>query len=102
MKTEITEIDFFDALKLIVIYIESKGKTIESLSRIIGLMQTPNELDHTWKHYFGKLNPKVRCILATHFEDTKLCNIKKEEFLSKRSVGIKSWQKFCKSIGRKE
>lgn len=102
MKKEITEIEYSNAIKIIIEYSEQTVKKTQDTLKLTGTTKTPKELEDDLGSYFPTMNGKLFMILKIYFENTKLCDITKRDFLNKRYAGNKSWEKFCEIIGRKE
>ena len=83
----------------IFINLSINQKTFNALQKTASI-KTINDLN-TIEYWELRKNTSVRLIniLNNNFPNKKLCDIKKEEFLSVRNVGKKLWRELCEING---
>ena len=97
----ITEIEYLDAIATIKKYAEQIKKQTEEVLLPEFLTKTPREIGgKNWKIYFPTMCFRLKKILILNFEDTKICDITKEEFLSMHTAGRKRWAELCNITGK--
>ena len=97
---EIKESEYLNAIMIVRKYTEQVNqKTFNALQKTAS-MKTINDLN-TIEYWELRENTSVRLIniLNNNFPNKKLCDIKKEEFLSVRNVGKKLWRELCEING---
>jgi len=100
-KKMITEIEYLDAIATIKKYAEQIKKQTEEVLLPEFLTKTPREIGgKNWKIYFPTMCFRLKKILILNFEDTKICDITKEEFLSMHTAGRKRWAELCNITGK--
>jgi hypothetical protein len=89
----ITEKEYLEAVKVVQEYNEQIKSQMEKLFNPI-CFKTPKEIGkYELRDYFSG---KVANILWQQFEDCRIFDIKKGDFLSCRSAGEKTWEEFNK------
>jgi hypothetical protein len=97
---EIKESEYLNAIMIVRKYTEQiNQKTFKVLQKTASTM-TIKQLN-TFEYCLLIKNMSVRLchILSNNFPNTKLCDIKKREFLSIRNVGKKLWSELCEING---
>jgi hypothetical protein len=97
---EIKESEYLNAIMIVRKYTEQVNqKTFKALQKTASTM-TIRQLN-TLEYCLLIKNMSVRLcqILSNNFSDTKLCDIRKKEFLSIRNVGKKLWSELCEING---
>jgi hypothetical protein len=97
---EIKESEYLNAIMIVKKYTEQiNQKTFNALKKTAST-NTIKELD-TIDYWELRKNTSVRLIniLTYYFPNKRLCDIKKEEFLSIRNVGKKLWFELCEING---
>jgi hypothetical protein len=97
---EIKESEYLNAIMIVRKYTEQVNqKTFNALQKTASI-KTINDLN-TIEYWELRKNTSVRLIniLNNNFPNKKLCDIKKEEFLSVRNVGKKLWRELCEING---
>jgi hypothetical protein len=98
--SEIKEFEYLNAIMIVRKYTEQiNQKTFNALQKTASI-KTINDLN-TIEYWELRKNTSVRLIniLNNNFPNKKLCDIKKEEFLSVRNVGKKLWRELCEING---
>ena len=95
----ITEKEYLQAIKIINEYTEQIKKQTEKTLKITGITKTPKELNFDWKIHFPTMEVRLWNILRWNFENKRICDITKKEFLSVRLAGKKSWSDLCELTG---
>jgi hypothetical protein len=98
--SEIKESEYLNAIMIVRKYTEQiNQKTFNALQKTASI-KTINDLN-TIEYWELRKNTSVRLIniLNNNFPNKKLCDIKKEEFLSVRNVGKKLWRELCEING---
>lgn len=96
---EITEAQYLNAIKTVQEYTEQvKRKSAKSLNET-GITKTPKEICESHIDYFPSMSIRLLNILRWNFENTRICDITKKEFLSVRLAGNKSWTELSDIIG---
>jgi len=87
----ITEKEYLDAIKIVQEYNEQiKFETEKTLQPIC--LKTPREIGrYNLGNYFSA---RISSILINVFENCRICDIKKDDFLAVRNAGKKSWEEF--------
>lgn len=98
----ITEREYLDAIKIIKEYTEQVKKQTEKVLKTTGLTKTPKELHLDWDIYFPTMEVRLWNVLKYQFENRRICDITKKEFLSARMAGKKSWCELCDITGNNE
>ena len=91
-----TEREYLDAIKVISEYAEQVKKQTEKALLVTGITKTPKEIGLKWDTYFPSMTMRLWNILRFQFEDVRICDIKRKDFLSKRMAGIWGWTELCK------
>jgi hypothetical protein len=97
---EIKESEYLNAIMIVKKYTEQiNQKTFNALQKTASI-KTINDLN-TIEYWELRKNTSVRLIniLNNNFPNKKLCDIKKEEFLSVRNVCKKLWRELCELNG---
>lgn len=102
MKKEIKELEYSNAIRIIIEYSEQTVKKTQNTLKLTGITKSFKELEHDMYSYFPTMDGRVFVILKFYFPNTKLCDITKRDFLNQRYVGKKRWEKFCEITGRIE
>ena len=89
----ITEAEYLGALNVVKEYTKQINMETDKFLKNSILSKTPNELV---RHGFYNLNINVRVlnILLAQFNNVKLCDITKSEFMKARGGGNFGWNKF--------
>lgn len=95
----VTEVQFFAAVRIVNKYAEQRKKSSTEELMYSGITKTPNELREDPIQYFPKMDGRLRNILWGYFDDVRLCDITKRQFMSVRNAGIKSWVLLCNLTG---
>jgi len=95
----ITEREYLDAIKIINEYTEQVKKQTEKVLKSTGITKTPKELDLDWDIHFPKMGVRLWNILRWQFENRRICDITKNEFLSVKYAGHISWTELCDLTG---
>ena len=98
----ITEREYLDAIKIINEYTEQVKKQTVQILKKTGVMKTPRELYFEWDIHFPTMEVRLWNILKMNFENKRICDITKKEFLSTRMAGKKSWSELCDVTGNNE
>jgi len=98
----ITEIEYLIAIKIVNQYTEQVKKKTEEVLKTTGVTKTPKELDGQWDIYFPSMPVRLINTLRAAFENKRLCDITKKEFLSVRLAGKKSWMELCEITGNNQ
>lgn len=98
----ITEREYLDAIKIINEYTEQVKKQTEKVLKSTRITKTPKELHLDWDIHFPKMEVRLWNILISQFENRRICDITKKEFLSARLAGKKSWVELCDITGNNE
>jgi hypothetical protein len=89
----ITEKEYLEAVKIVQAYNEQIKDQVEKLFNPI-CFKTPKEIGkYELLDYFSA---RVSNILWYNFEDCRIADIKKGDFLSCRNTGEKTWEEFNK------
>ena len=96
----ITENEYLDAIKIINKYNEQIKKHTKKTLEITGITKTPKELHFDWVIYFPTMKMRLWNILRWNFENKKICDITKKEFLSVKTAGKRSWSELCDITGK--
>lgn len=78
----VTDEEFYAASKIVNKYINQKKEEIAKILNIQGISKTPKELHFYWDTYFPTMNIRLWNLLRFNFNNKKLCDITKKEFLS--------------------
>lgn len=95
----VTERQYFDAIKTIKEYTEQVKKQTENVLKTTAISKTPKELDLDWRICFPTMEVRLWNILYWNFQNRRICDITKKEFLSVRLAGKKSWSDLCDITG---
>ena len=98
---EITEKQYLEAVHTVMQYTEQVNRKTVKVLRDTGITKTPKQLYYDWGNYFPTMKMRLWNILYFYFKDKKVCDITKEEFLSVRNAGMKSWVELCELTGNK-
>ena len=98
----ITERQFLDAINIIYKYNSQVQETTHKALKISGITKTPKELYFTWDTHFPSMEVRLWNVLSWNFENKRICDITKKEFLSARNAGKKSWSELCYFTGNNE
>lgn len=97
----ITETEYFAALKIVNQYTAQIKKKSDDALKLTVLTKTPLEIKRDYEtDYLPNASVRLLNILFQHFENTRLCDITKEDFLSKRCAGRRSWAELCELLGK--
>ena len=91
----ITEQEYLAAIKIINEYTEQIKQQTEQILKKTGTTKTPAQLSFSWHIYFPSTGVRLWNILKASFNDKRLCDITKKEFLSAPMAGKKSWSELC-------
>jgi hypothetical protein len=97
-----TEREYLEAIKIINEYTEQVKKQTEKVLKTTGVTKTPKELHFDWDIHFPTMEVRLWNILRWAFENRRICDITKKEFLSVRLAGKKSWSELCDITGNNE
>ena len=98
----ITEREYLYAIKIVNEYTEQVKKQTEKALKSTGITKTPKEMHLDWDIYFPSMEIRLWNILRFQFENIRICDITKKEFLSARMAGMKSWVDLCYITGNNE
>jgi len=97
----ITETEYFAALKIVNQYTAQIKKKSDDALKLTVLTKTPLEIKRDYEtDYLPNASVRLLNILFYNFENTKLCDITRDEFLSKRNAGRRSWAELCELLGK--
>ena len=97
---EIKESEYLNAIMIVRKYTEQVNqKTFKVLQKTASTM-TIRELNTLeYCELIDGMSVRLHNIIMYNFPNTKLCDIKKREFLSIRNVGKKLWRELCEING---
>ena len=98
----VTEIEYFQAIKIINEYQEQIKKASEKALKNTGITKTPDEIRKDSVDYFPSMSIRLLNLLHYHFKDERICDITKKSFLSVRNCGKKSWSELCEITGKSD
>jgi hypothetical protein len=96
---EITEKQYLEAVHTVIKYTEQVNKKSVKVLTDSGIAKTPKQLYYDWDNFFPNMQKRLWNILYHYFKDKRICDITKEEFLSVRNAGMKSWTELCELTG---
>jgi hypothetical protein len=102
----ITQQEFQEALLIVELYnqqVKSYAKEVEEKSQKAlqkaAIYKTIKEIKDDFEIYFPSISGRLRNIILYDFENFKMCDITKENFLKQRKSGIKTWRELCDITG---
>jgi hypothetical protein len=102
----ITEQEFEKALLIVDEYnqqVKKHAKDVAEKSQKAlqksAIYKTPKEIRSEFSVYFPTMSVRLRNIIMWGFDDVKICDITKSDFLKQRNSGIKTWKELCDITG---
>jgi len=100
----ITQEQYTRALNIVREYRNQIEKETQVALTGSGFFKTPDEInsERAWGRYFPLMPGRVYNLLMYGCKNTRICDITKQQFLSLRGAGAKSWIEFSTSTGKTE
>jgi hypothetical protein len=98
----ITQEEYTRSLNIVREYRDQVIKETQAALTDSGFFKTPDEInsERAWKKYFPLMPARVHNLLMYGCSSIRICDITKEQFLSLRGAGAKSWMEFSTSTGK--